>query len=157
MTWCNSYSNESKYNITVTPSVTERIWNTIQFLIFISILCFIFAHYYTASYVAVFLILITCFAYYLITPIKSKCSFSIELSGVFQHKIGQTWLISKRSKLGYWGCYLYIEKIDPLTNQVQLPKTSKLQFYFKDGFSPQDYARVSRVILKRQKIEVKEC
>ena len=76
--------------------------------------------------------------------------FTLDLSGYCQFGLDDIWLLTKASKLSFWGCYLTLEKIDPLTQKVVQPKVQKRRIIFKDSMSKQDYARLCRVILKNK-------
>ena len=158
MTWSNLYSTESKYKLTLYPSAHARIWLFSQCLMLAFVLSFsvtlIFkiAFFYLAAAVLLLGLLI-----FLLNDVTLRLTaqttpeyFTLDLSGYCQFGLDDIWLLTKASKLSFWGGYLTLEKIDPLTQKVVQPKVQKRRIIFKDSMSKQDYARLCRVILKNK-------
>lgn len=168
MTWSNLYSTESKYKLSLKSSAHARIW------LFCQCLMLVFVLSYSLSLIvnmAVFYLVVAVFLFGLLIFILSELTlgggtqtspeyFTLDLSGYCQFGLDDIWLLTKASKLSFWGCYLTLEKIDPLTQKVLEPKIQKRRFIFKDSMNKQDYARLCRVILKnkneKQALDVKQ-
>lgn len=151
MTWFNLYSTELKYKLTVYPSKIERIWLLLQLTSVLGLLSLIFAHFFSIIYALIICLLFSALFYYFYPSKLKYIGFTIDLSGKCQYGINEIWQITPQSRISYWGSYLFLEKVDPSTNDSYTNSIRKTRFYFKDSFSKQDYARLSRVIIKMQK------
>lgn len=168
MTWSNLYSAESKYKLTLYCSAHARIWLFSQGLILVFVLSFSLTLIFELAFFYMCLaVLLIYLPFFLLNGLTSRVPpqatpdyFTLDLSGYCQFSPDDIWLLTPASKLSFWGCYLSLEKIDPLTQKVLHPKARQRRFIFKDSMNEQDYARLCRVVLKhkyeKQALEVKQ-
>ena len=163
MTWSNLYSAESKYKLTLYCSAHARIWLFSQGLMLVFVLSFSLTLIFELAFFYMCLVFLLIF--FLLNGSTSRFTsqatpeyFTLDLSGYCQFSPDDIWLLTPASKLSFWGCYLTLEKVDPLTQKVACPKVQQRRFIFKDSMNEQDYARLCRVILKNKKqaLEVKQ-
>ncbi len=67
--------------------------------------------------------------------------FTIDQTGICQFSVEDIRQISLKSKVSWLGIYIHFEKND------DIEQGSNAYFLYKDRFSQQDYARISRIIL----------
>ena len=83
--------------------------------------------------------------------------FELSESGILSFGVDNQWRLMPLSRISFFGCYLFLEKLAPLADKPEQPLKKTLRkkrvFLFKDNLSAQDYARLTRVINKIKRID----
>ena len=150
--WCNLYSTELKYNVTITPTYYAFYSYVVAF---IATFCFFLVQFTYAYYVAVVLVSIMVFllgfllnsAYVVqnkwlnfVYKHNTKANKVITLSQARECEFNnQYWIIDARSRISFMGCWLVL-------NAHSQPQVFERVFIFKSSLDAKDYARLYRVI-----------
>lgn len=155
--WCNLYSVESKYNLRVFQSFTQRAIyrgiNAITFLLF----CYLISQLYLVSVDAslikltvnsalVILIVIILIKRYYRLPIHPIKRLVLYDNGLIDCDHRSHLSLHINSRIGWFGCWLIL-----IDNPCKLPVKPIKIFIFKDSLSQQDYARLARTVLSNHR------
>ena len=153
-TWCNLFSTELKFNITVKPSRYHHYlrFAYLLFWVLISVLLFKSTENYYIEWLIVFVALVNVLYFYKArfqkAAYQNTLDKNLEISGDGEYVCNNTkYCIQPSSCVGIWGVWLRLKKVSD--NGLPINKTAnKLVFYFSDSFTNQEYSRLCRVIKK---------
>jgi len=151
MTWCNLYSTESKYNITVNKSRYK--WGVYGAGILISITLALLKYTFAYQWVVFFLAFSLLFFGYFLFKEKSAYhsamyDFSMNTQGqclftLSDSSVVKSYQLLAKSRISFVGCWLFMKPIG--LNHRNSNRTKRI-FLFKDSISNQDYSRISRIL-----------
>jgi len=148
--WCNLYSTASKYNLTLRASrYQQALYAFLAFSVCLILLISFTYHYLIALFCTTFAIIT--FSVYLSFENNNKVIGNILLAADGAIQIDASLLdyqLMPTSRSSFFGCWLELTpKVTPMTSPQQINNTHpKRIFLFRDAFSQQDYARLTRVI-----------
>ncbi|MGJ8691945.1 MAG: hypothetical protein ACSHW0_05650 [Thalassotalea sp.] len=85
--------------------------------------------------------------------VANKTNVELSVDGYLYLGVINQWRLTTACRIGYLGCYLFVEKIDPLTQQAYSPCQRQRLFVFKDNLQQRDYARLKRIIRKINRLK----
>ncbi len=161
--WSNLYLTESKYNLLVKPVNLARALWPIFLLVVIFVLVFS-AHWPIEVFGIEALFIISYSVWYWLSErrlVKAQtASLVLQPSGEVSLDGCSGYQLHANSRVGWLGCWLiYQAKPEAIQNFGQALKQGKQnkntaqtihQFYARQQFSEQDYARLSRFILRNR-------
>lgn len=149
MTWCNLFSTESKFKITLNTSKTQA-WLSFIGEMFLSLNVMYFSYFSLHQLVDVphqpFIIVLFFHTLYLyhINLFKFVSTFvdvfEIDYDGYCLFSVGEKYFITNKSRISWYSCQLFL---------LSENKKSKHLYIFKDACSTSDYARICRIIKKQ--------
>lgn len=149
MIWSNLFSVESKFKITLKTSKIQAWFSFFGFVflsLFVSYITYLSLHQLVDAPYQPFIILFFCYTAYLYHNHVVKFTstvlgvFEIDYNGYCVFSVGEKYLITTSSRIGWYSCHLFLLCDDEKSKQL---------YIYKDACSRSDYARICRVIKKQ--------
>lgn len=146
--WSTLYLSESKYNLLVKPA----LWSAICWPLYLVLMIAVLMLYRIAPVISVISVMLLSFGYGWLywhdrTASNSSSLSSIAISSHGEVIINQKWhyQLVANSRVGWFGCWLVLQ-----SQADGLAQKTLTRFFAKQQFSPRDYARLTRCVLRNR-------
>lgn len=124
----------------------KKLIKVISFFLVFVYFTILFPYFYPQTYALLAILLAIVFIFMSLVFFSENTikHLSLNSNGTIIFSDSVVWKIHVSSRVGWFGCWLLLTQLDDNT----IEKNSRRIFLFSDQCEPQDYARLSRLILK---------